>query len=330
MSHSGPLISVIIPTYNCASYISEAVDSVIAQDYSNIEIIVINDGSIDHTLSVLQKYEDKIILINQENVGAAVARNKGLECARGKYVAFLDADDVWLSHKLGLQVAYLENHPMIGMAYSSWRNWFPDESGRYRLPKNIDCNVPTSTIINHASGWLYNKLLIECLLLTSTVVIRRSLIERVGKFDEKLLRGQDYDYWLRVSRFSEIIKLQAELALYRMHGDGLVRNRSDHNYGVLILKKAVKTWGLVGPNGEATKKADIQKRLSQLYFQFGYHRYWAGNPAQSFRSFLLGVLHYPLGIKAWFYLILSLLPISKGALKKILVAYKRKVETISQ
>ena len=106
-----PLVSVIIPAYNCVEFVSHAINSVLKQNYENKEIIVVNDGSTDDTPDVLESFGDQITVVNKENGGAPTARNAGLRIARGKYIAFLDADDLWLDGKLTMQVRYLEEHP---------------------------------------------------------------------------------------------------------------------------------------------------------------------------------------------------------------------------
>ncbi|MCI0552129.1 MAG: glycosyltransferase [Anaerolineae bacterium] len=299
-------MSVIMPVYNSASYICDAINSLIAQNYSNLEIIVINDGSTDDTLSALHRYDNEIILIDQKNAGAAVARNRGLDCARGQYIAFLDSDDVWLPEKLRIQIAYLESHPTIGMVYSSWRCWYPDRDGQFNISRNDRQELADVSIVESKSGWLYDQLLFECILLTSTVVIRRSIVQQAGKFDTRLLRGQDYDYWIRVSRLTEIVKLNAELALYRIHGNSIAKNHSNQNYEWMVVEKAIKNWGLVGPNGKAVRKIDIKKRIAQLHFGFGYEHFWAGNPIIACESLLRSVRYRPLAIKHWLYIVLSL------------------------
>ena len=115
-----PLVSVVIPTYNRAGFLPDAIGSVLAQSYANIEIIVIDDGSTDNTRSVLQPFEDKIRYLTSNHVGAAHARNMGMMAAKGKYIAFLDSDDQYLPGKLALQIEFLEKNPELKVVCSNF------------------------------------------------------------------------------------------------------------------------------------------------------------------------------------------------------------------
>jgi len=310
-----PLVSVIIPAYNASLYISEAIQSVLEQDYKNIEIIVINDGSTDDTSSILEEFNNNIIIINQENSGAAVARNKGLRAARGEYIAFLDADDVWLPGKLYTQVKYLEDHPDVGMVYCSWSEWYPDDNGKYSLPDNSLYQNLDSGVDKEHSGWLYTKLLREPILNTDAVMIRTSIVKEVGFFDETLLRGQDYDYWLRLSRLTQIHKLKAILCLYRIHSKSISNKPHPHNYGYYVLKQNLDRWGNIGPDGTTVSKKDIEEVLANISFRFGYMHYLNGDPWLAHKAFRTSIMHQPFRIKSWVYLLLSIIKSTMNPLK---------------
>ncbi len=308
----GALVSVIMPSYNTARYIGEAIESVLEQDYPHKELIVIDDGSTDGTPDRVRRYGDRVRLIIQQNQGSAVARNAGLEAARGKYIAFLDSDDVWLPGKLSTQVGHLERHPEIGLIFSRWQVWKPDGDGRFppahgfRAQFELTPSTPPR-IVPERSGWLYNRLLFSSLLHTITVMARRSLIDAVGPFDTELKRGQDYDYWLRASWHTEIHQLDRMLALYRLHGEGCVRRWPRVNYERIVVEKAVSRWGLEGPNGERTPEARISERLAETSFSFGYHHFWEGDPKLAFGAFAHVVSKQPTRPMAWAYLALSAL-----------------------
>ena len=154
------IVSVVVPAYNCADCIGQAIDSILDQKYPFIEIIFVDDGSTDDTQKVLESYQNRITVLSQPNSGAAAARNTGLKSANGAYVSFLDSDDIWLPGKVDAQVKYLELHPDVGMVYHSWEVWRTDSEGKFLLPEldNIDS-------VNHLdtdnSGWIYNKLLMD-------------------------------------------------------------------------------------------------------------------------------------------------------------------------
>ncbi|WP_049753626.1 glycosyltransferase [Alkalilimnicola ehrlichii] len=309
-----PLVSVIMPAFNAASYIEEAIDSVLAQDYPHKELIVIDDGSSDDTVARVQAYGDRVRLLTQANQGSAVARNQGLDAAQGEYIAFLDSDDVWLPGKLTAQVGYLEAHPDVGMIYSDWLPWKRDKQSKAfpppeaLAPATPDTGVPPEEIplLTEGSGWLYNRLLFGSLLHTITVMARRELIEQVGRFDPELKRGQDYDYWLRASRHTEIHQLDRVFALYRLHGSGCITQWPDINYEKLVVEKALARWGLEGPTGERSDRKAVERRLAGTCFDFGYHHYWSGNPRRASRSFLEALRHHPRHLGSWRYAGMSL------------------------
>jgi len=198
---------VIIPTRNRAAMLQEAIESVRAQTYRAWELIVIDDGSTDQTpqiVETLARDEARIRLIRQAQHGVSAARNAGIRAARGRYVAFLDDDDLFLPEKLTVQIACLERQPSLGFVYSQteWVNRQGESLGRH----------PT-TPVGDLRG-----LLEECAIPLQTVVCRRERLEQVGGFDESLSIGEDYDLWLRVARIASFQFIPGPLVRYRVHG----------------------------------------------------------------------------------------------------------------
>lgn len=212
-SSKKPLISVIIPTYNVEFYVEEALKSVLAQTYTNLEIIAVDNGSTDRTRDVLQPYIDKnkVVYIRQDNRGLAGARNTGIRSSRGEYIAFLDADDIFLPEKLERQVAYLETHPQCGVCYCGIWHFYdekPDDLFKldYAYYSGVDVlpNLLRKNFVNPLS-----------------VVIRRSEVERVGFFDESYWHGEDWEYWVRLAYHGTVFcYLPDALAKYRMWKGG--------------------------------------------------------------------------------------------------------------
>lgn len=264
-----PSVSVIIPSYNAERWIKSTIDSVLAQTYSDIEIIVVDDGSTDQTVSVVSKNYPKIKLITQTNQGVAAARNKGIENSRGEWVAFLDADDIWLPHKLHEQFILLEENPDVKMVYAGWHVWpcsdlEPDIDLLVKL-NNTKCEATPNT---PSSGWIYPELLEDCLVWTSTVLIKKSLLKTIGNFNQKLKIGEDYDLWLRASRETKIIKVNKPLALYRIHGSSLTKSTPSRNYQGEIIENAVKLWGYYSPDGRLASKHRIRRSLAKTWLNF--------------------------------------------------------------
>lgn len=181
-----PRVSVIIPTYNRSALVCEAIDSVLAQDYWPVEVIVIDDGSTDDTAERLAAYGDRIFCIAQPNRGVSAARNAGIALARGEYLAFLDSDDLWEKNKLSAQMVFFRDHPEAQICQCE-EIWI--RNGKRVNPMNKH---------KKPSGMMFEPSLHLCLVSPSAVIIRRSLLEEVGVFDETLLACEDYDLWLRI------------------------------------------------------------------------------------------------------------------------------------
>jgi glycosyltransferase involved in cell wall biosynthesis len=183
-----PLVSVIIPAYNHAHYLPGAIQSVLDQTYQDFEILVVDDGSTDNTHEVVQRYADsRIRYIYQENRGLAASRNTGLRGARGDYVAFLDADDMFLPGKLAVQVAWFEAHPSCGMVLSGY--YIVNEQGQ----RIRTCTPWTSIPALEIKDFLFMNPVPPV-----AVLIARRWIDRVGGFDERFRRIEDWDLSLRL------------------------------------------------------------------------------------------------------------------------------------
>jgi len=163
-----------------------------------------------------------------------------------------------------------------------------------------------SNFNDRVSGWIYNELLFQSLLLTSSVMMRRCLVDQIGDFDINLKRGQDYDYWLRASRLTKIHKLDEKLTWYRLHSQNIGYLYPDKDYESLVVEKALKNWGTTGPDGRTTRKRDIRRHLSRLSFKFGYAHLWKGDAKIALRSFLNVIKYRPLYLKNWLYILVSL------------------------
>lgn len=210
-----PLISIVIPVYNSAKYISVAIDSVLKQTYRNYEIIVIDDGSTDNTCQILQPYKSKIRYIYQKNQGSAAARNVGIGLARGELVAFLDADDFWLMpEKLEKQVDFFNKNPSLGCINTGWK--IVDSEGKHIKTVQPWHKAPKLDL----ETWLKKK----C-VRTSAMAFRREWLEEVGGFDEELRQSHDVDLILRLSLAGcETVWLREETVCYRQHGENTTKN----------------------------------------------------------------------------------------------------------
>ncbi len=229
---SRPLVSVVIPTFNRAKTILRAVDSVIGQDYAPLELIVVDDGSEDGTGALLAPLAEtgRLILHRQANRGVSAARNAGIGLARGSLVAFLDSDDQWLPAKISAQVKFMADHPeaVLVQTQERWiRHGRRVNPGRRHLKK---------------AGDIFLESLKLCLISPSAVMLRKSLLDEVGLFDEKLSAAEDYDLWLRITARYPAHLIDEELMIrYGGHPDQLSARHSLDRYRVMALEKILKT-----------------------------------------------------------------------------------------
>jgi glycosyltransferase involved in cell wall biosynthesis len=213
---NAPLVSVVMPAYNVAWCVRRAVDSALAQSLREIEVIVINDGSTDDTLQVLASYGDAIKVIDQANGGMSHARNAGIRVARGKYVAFLDADDWWLPEKLARQVELLNNRPELG---------FCSTAARVENPQGELLNL---WHCRHARRDMLETIIAENAAVAggcSAVMVRRELFEQVGLFDESLRGFEDPDLWMRLAAVCHYACIDEPLAVILRREKSVSRNR---------------------------------------------------------------------------------------------------------
>ena len=187
-----PLVSVIIPTYNRAHVLARAIDSVLAQSFRDVEVIVVDDGSTDGTPQLLAAYGNRVKWVSQANRGVSAARNTGIGRSRGTLTAFLDSDDEWLPDKLMRQVARCA-HPTDDFICHTDEIWI-----RNGLP------LAQKRIHRKQGGGFFDRALERCLISPSSVMLSRTLLDRVGWFDEGLPAGEDYDLWLRITAFYEV------------------------------------------------------------------------------------------------------------------------------
>jgi glycosyltransferase involved in cell wall biosynthesis len=202
-----PLISVVVPAYNAEKTIKATVDSVLNQSFSDLELIVVNDGSKDSTLDILSDIKDsRLKVFSHSNSGPQISRNRGIQEATGEYISFLDADDLWTSDKLESQFNTLQANPEAAVAYS-WTDWI-DESDRF---------LRRGTHIS-ATGDVFAKLLlIDFVESGSNPLIRRHALDAVGNFDESLVGGQDWDMWLRLAAKFPFTVVSSPQILYRKY-----------------------------------------------------------------------------------------------------------------
>jgi glycosyltransferase involved in cell wall biosynthesis len=215
-----------MPAYNCASYIEEAIDSVLAQTFQDFELIIINDGSFDDTERRLAKFQTRIRYVSQVNRGVSTARNVGIGLAQGELISFLDADDTWLREKLSCTLDAARAHPTCGIIASDLLMF--DKDGVSNPSRFKDFPVE--------NGNVAEKLLFHNWLTPSAVTVRRVCFDSVGTFDEEIGWGEDWMMWLRIALGFPIYHIPEVLVRYRVHPASATQSAPEKEF--LSLLKA--------------------------------------------------------------------------------------------
>lgn len=304
MHLDAPLVSVILPAYNARAYIAQAVASVLTQDYANLELLVVDDGSTDGTAEHPALQDERIRILQQTNAGPAAARNLGLAQAKGDLIAFIDADDLWLPGKLTTQVSYLQTHPDVSIVFGGFQRWEPAADGHFVMPTVTAApGVPHG--LTQPSGWIYTDLLLDSVVHIITAMVRREVFDAVGHFDTQLPTGEDYDFWLRVSRLFQIHQLARTLACYRIHPHSLTKSPLPESNELLVLQKALRIWGPAGPDGRQVEPAALKHRLFGICFGHAYFHFWHGNKTQARKAFGDALGHSFWHPKVWVYWLIA-------------------------
>lgn len=228
-----PAVSVIIPVYNGAKFLPEAIANVEAQAYPNVEIILVDDGSTDNTAAVAASLGDRIRYIYQENQGPAAARNRGLRAAQGKFIAFLDVDDQWPVGKLHQQLeAFTANpHLEIVNGYVQMLQAVPEDSGTVTFQP---CHQP---VVSFNLG---------------SAIFRRSVFDKVGRFDASQIHSEDVDWFMHARELgTEMVVIEAVTLLYRKHDSNLTRDRQANLKGFMqAVRKSIQRRQQAGKSAE--------------------------------------------------------------------------------
>lgn len=285
-----PLVSVIIPAYNCARYLPAAIQSVLEQTYPCVEIVVVDDGSTDETQDILSRYSN-VIAIQQSNGGLSHARNQGIRRAGGEYIALLDGDDIWPETKLAEQVELMKIHPEVGVLFGDARR-FADNGWteltlftRYRL--NDEFFASDFLVIDALKKLLYMNF-----IPVGTALVRKKCLVEAGLFDENFRRVEDWDMWLRVALRSQFAYSRKVWKLKRTHETNLSNNTE-----AMALSAIAVMEKLVSEHGPdlVTLGIDVKPHLRDAYSNLGYF-YLRGLSLLESRKALLASLKY--GTKA--------------------------------
>jgi hypothetical protein len=291
---AAPLVSVVIPTYNCEPYIRETIESVLAQRHRPIEVIVVDDGSSDRTPDIAASFGEPVRVVRQINQRVCAARNRGFAESKGEFVCFLDHDDVWFPWKLSRQLEAFAARPDAGVVFTEFLNWFPGNDGRFPEPASLapaDDGLPPFD--PEHTGWIYHQFMLDCWALTSSAMIRREVFAASGGFDPALPYSEDWDLWLRLAREVPFVRLARVSTLYRQHPGQGNRVLRPVDYRTRMLEAAARRWGLASRDGRSVPEAMFHHRLAAYHMEFGLHQLRHAQLAPALGAFLRAWRHHP-------------------------------------
>jgi glycosyltransferase involved in cell wall biosynthesis len=301
-------VSVIIPSYNAAAHIGQTVGSVLAQSMPDLELLLVDDGSTDDTVAIVQAFADpRVRIIPLANGGVCKARNRGIAQARAPVICLLDHDDWWLPGKLQRQLQTLAEHPDAGVVYSTFERWHADPAtGRFAPPEAFDFSAVADDIDPDFSGWVHHQFLLDCWMLTSTSMFRREVFERCGTFDENLPFSEDWDLWLRVAREFPFVQLRRPTTLYRMHASQGSGYHRPVDYRTRLLERTAAEHGLASRDGRAITRQQFRHQLARYHADFARGELGARRLGSALSSYGQAWINHPLRWKYPVYLLAAL------------------------
>jgi len=280
-----PLVSVVLATYNGARFLEEAVRSVLDQTFTDLELIVVDDGSTDRTAELVERLsaDPRLRYVYQVNGGQPNADNHGIRLSRGRFIAFIDADDVWLREKLERQLARFDADERIGVVYCP--TICIDENGR---------EVESWSIQRH-SGRVTDRLFVENFVPFSSSIVRRACFERLGGFDEELAQAYDYDLWLRLSTAYEFADCPEPMVRYRVWPGQMSKNfRVRFDCAVRIMQRFERA------HRQALSIDAIREGWAHTHVARGYSIKWCERATwQAIREYARALKFDPLYLDAW-------------------------------
>lgn len=273
-----PTVSIIIPAYNASEFIGDALESVFSQTYARYEVIVVNDGSkdSDQLRLVLDQFRSRMTYLEQQNRGPSAARNAGIETARGEFLAFLDSDDSWLPNYLEEQINFLEGQHHYDMVYSDALLFGP---GRLAGRTFMEC-APSRGDVTFESLLRY-----ESSIITSCTVVRRRSVIEAGMFDERFIRCEDFDLWIRLAHRGSRIGFQTKvLGKHRSHDESLAANQIAMVESQMeVLRKAAMILPLTKSQQQLVER-QLANCEAQIALETGKQQFAAREYSQAARS----------------------------------------------
>ena len=346
-------VSVIVPTYNRAAFLPIAIQSLFEQSFQNIEIIVVDDGSTDETKVVLEPLMDKIKYITTEHKGTAHARNTGMKAATGEYIAFLDSDDLYLPHKLELQVAFMEDHPEVDMVCTEFsgvdidgnidefhmRDYHPIWKRMELTCEDIfsiqgKCSpVSVGEEFTYYIGNIFKFVLMDTLFPTNTVLLRKKILKNVGYQNESYRYLQEYEFFLRICKNHMVGFINTPTYMLYYHhaqstnfitieGEKTKQEVLKRIEVLSILLSCVLDWGYADKAYYKKNKNLVNCRFAELYCIIGVEWLEYGDQKKARKSFQSSY-KFAFGIKAPIFWWFSFIP---GILRRFMIKKFLKLE----
>jgi glycosyltransferase involved in cell wall biosynthesis len=290
-----PKVSIILPTYNSVQFIEEALESIRQQTFRDYEVIVVDDGSEDQTGEIVKQCGEKLRYLYQDHGGPAKARNRGIGESTGKYVAFLDSDDLWLPTKLEKQVDMMDRNPELGMVitenlcFNDRGVLIPSMGKKKRLME----------------GDIAKNIFLHSWVVTPTVMVKKEVFDQVGLFEEELQLAEDDNMWVRIAANFKVGLLDEVLVKVRDHPSRTILDRKKMFESVRANIELL-SYKYTGVH-ERIKSA-IPLKYSRLYFEMGYFSFENQNFIEARTAFRQGINSYAWYWKNYVYLLLSCLP----------------------
>jgi glycosyltransferase involved in cell wall biosynthesis len=326
---SNSLISVIIPAYNCSKLIPNAIESVLGQTYSNLELIVVDDGSTDNTAEIIlnyKNYNNNMKYIYQNNGGVSKARNTGIKQSVGEYIAFLDADDIWDKNKLEIQMKVINNCKNIDMIFSSFKNTKNNKivvnksykntfnffkEYKYDMKKVFDSKSSLkfeNDVIEYYYGNIYKYLFLGNFILPSSVLIRKMSLVEVGILNEEYKVAEETEFFLRYSKSNIVGFIEYPLLNYEMPAP---ENLSGKKNTEKLIKNALKIQidSIIANQEIYQKDSGFFKRgLSMTYCRLAYYYLSEYKNNESKQYAIYSMKAYKFNFKSYIILLMSLMP----------------------
>jgi glycosyltransferase involved in cell wall biosynthesis len=285
MSTANDLVSVIVPSFNMARFLPEAVQSALAQSYTNIEVLIVDDGSTDDTPGVVRQWQHdaRVRIHRQANGGLSHARNQGIALTHGPFIALLDADDTWSTEKLSRQMKLFAGRTEVGVVYSDFA--LMDREGKA---------LPRGPMRMHR-GWVSGALLLENFVPASSAVVRRECFELYGGFDTQLRTGEDYDMWLRLSPHFQFDFLAEPAIRYRIGAWQMSKDyRARYETGMRTMQNFLTN------NPNVVDRAVVRRAWAHTYTGRGDVTLWRGRDrASALRDYVRALCFQPGYWPAW-------------------------------